>query len=67
MLQQLAYLGITNAFALLRLLPRSDRDKDHHRRSETLQILGAEKVDLPTTKTRPHLYGPAALFGNVYR
>jgi transposase InsO family protein len=25
---RLAYLGITNAFALLRLLPRSDRDKD---------------------------------------
>jgi hypothetical protein len=28
MLLRLAYLGITNAFALLRLLPRSDRDKD---------------------------------------
>ena len=25
---RLAYLGITNALALLRLLPRSDRDKD---------------------------------------
>jgi transposase len=28
MLLRLAYLGITNAFALLRLLPRSDRDRD---------------------------------------
>jgi putative transposase len=27
-LLRLAYLGITNAFALLRLLPRSDHDKD---------------------------------------
>jgi hypothetical protein len=27
-LLRLAYLGVTNAFALLRLLPRSDRDKD---------------------------------------
>jgi hypothetical protein len=25
---RLAYLGVTNAFALLRLLPVSDRDKD---------------------------------------
>ena len=28
MLLRLAYLGVTNAFALLRLLPRTDRDKD---------------------------------------
>ncbi|MFJ6676840.1 hypothetical protein ACIQMJ_37565 [Actinosynnema sp. NPDC091369] len=28
MLLRLAYLGVTNAFALLRLLPMSDRDKD---------------------------------------
>src|SRR3982751_6486686 len=28
MVLRLAYLGITNAFALLRLLPGSDRDKD---------------------------------------
>ena len=28
MLLRLAYLGITNAFALLRLLPGSDRDRD---------------------------------------
>ena len=27
MLLRLAYLGVTNAFALLRLLPMSDRDK----------------------------------------
>jgi putative transposase len=28
MLLRLAYLGITNAFALLRLLPGSNRDRD---------------------------------------
>ena len=28
MLLRLTYLVVTNAFALLRLLPRSDRDKD---------------------------------------
>ncbi|ONI92630.1 hypothetical protein ALI22I_02895 [Saccharothrix sp. ALI-22-I] len=28
MLLRLAYLGVANAFALLRLLPMSDRDKD---------------------------------------
>jgi hypothetical protein len=28
MLLRLAYLSVTNAFALLRLLPMSDRDKD---------------------------------------
>jgi putative transposase len=27
-LLRLAYLGVSNAFALLRLLPMSDRDKD---------------------------------------
>jgi putative transposase len=27
-LLRLAYLGVTNAFAMLRLLPISDRDKD---------------------------------------
>jgi hypothetical protein len=27
-LLRLAYLGVTNALALLRLLPMSDRDKD---------------------------------------
>ncbi|GAB2969072.1 hypothetical protein [Saccharothrix stipae] len=28
MLLRLAYMGMTNTFALLRLLPMSDRDKD---------------------------------------
>jgi hypothetical protein len=28
MLLRLAYLGVTNAFAVLRLLPGGDRDKD---------------------------------------
>jgi putative transposase len=49
-LLRLAYLGVTNAFALLRLLPRRDRDKD----AETLTLrhqidvlqrqLGAQKI-----------------------
>ncbi|WP_263399635.1 hypothetical protein [Saccharopolyspora pogona] len=28
MLLRLAYLGVTNTFAMLRLLPMSDQDKD---------------------------------------
>ena len=35
MLLRLAYLGVTNAFALLRLLPMGDREKD-------VEILAAE-------------------------
>jgi transposase InsO family protein len=49
-LLRLAYLGVTNAFALLRLLPMSDRDKDveilalRHQLSVLEQQLGTEKV-----------------------
>ncbi|MFE2068132.1 integrase core domain-containing protein [Streptomyces sp. NPDC059467] len=42
MLLRLAYLTVTNAFAALRLLPMSDRDKD----AEILAQLGADRVKL---------------------
>jgi hypothetical protein len=49
-LLRLAYLGVTNAFALLRLLPMSDRDKDveilalRHQLAVLHRQLGTEKV-----------------------
>jgi transposase InsO family protein len=49
-LLRLAYLGVTNAFALLRLLPRSDRDKDveilalRHQITVLQRHLGDQKV-----------------------
>jgi putative transposase len=51
-LLRLAYLGVTNAFALLRLLPMSDRDKDVEILALRQQLavlerqLGTEKVRL---------------------
>ncbi|MCA1674879.1 MAG: helix-turn-helix domain-containing protein, partial [Actinobacteria bacterium] len=50
MLLRLAYLTVTNAFAVLRLLPMSDRDKDaeilalHHQITVLERQLGKEKV-----------------------
>ena len=50
MLLQLAYLGITNAFALLRLLPGSDRDRDaeilalRHQLAVLHRQLGGQRV-----------------------
>jgi transposase InsO family protein len=50
MLLRLAYLGLTNAFALLRLLPGSDRDKDteilvlRHQLAVLQRQLGGERV-----------------------
>src|SRR5918911_122578 len=50
MLLRLAYLGITNAFALLRLLPGSDRDKDaeilalRHQLAVLQRQLGGQRV-----------------------
>ena len=50
MLVRLAYLGITNAFALLRLLPGCDRDKDaeilalRHQIAVLQRQLGGQKV-----------------------
>ena len=52
MLLRLAYLGVTNAFAMLRLLPMSDRDKDveilalRHRLTVLERQLGTERVRL---------------------
>jgi hypothetical protein len=49
-LLRLAYLGVTNAFALLRLLPMSDRDKDveilalRHQLTVLHRQLGTERV-----------------------
>jgi hypothetical protein len=51
MLLRLAYLGVSNAFALLRLLP-SDRDKDtqilalHHQLAVLQRQLGPRRVSL---------------------
>ncbi|MEV5543724.1 integrase core domain-containing protein [Saccharopolyspora shandongensis] len=50
MLLRLAYLGVTNAFAMLRLLPMSDRDKDveilalRHQITVLERQLGKQKV-----------------------
>src|SRR5437667_2088727 len=50
MLLRLAYLSVTNAFALLRLLPRSDRDKDveiltlRHQLAVLRRQLGGQRV-----------------------
>ena len=54
MLLRLAYLGVTNAFALLRLLPVSDRDKDveilalRHQLTVLHRQLGTQKVRFDT-------------------
>lgn len=60
MLLRLAYLGVTNALALLRLVPMSDRDKDAEILAMRHQImvlerqLGSERVRFnPTDSTRP--------------
>jgi len=42
-LLRLTYLGVTNAFALLRLLPRSDRDKDIEILTLRHQITGLQR------------------------
>ena len=49
MLLRLAYLGVTNAFALVRLLPMSDRDKGEiltlrHQLTVLERQLGSERV-----------------------
>ena len=50
MLLRLAYLGVTNVFALLRLLPVSDRDKDAEILALRHQIMVLERQ---LGKTRP--------------
>jgi hypothetical protein len=49
---RLAYLGVTNTFALLRLLPRSDRDKDAEILALRHQIMVLQR----------HLYGERVQF-----
>ncbi|MBL1102050.1 hypothetical protein [Streptomyces coffeae] len=52
MLLRLAYLGVSNAFAMLRLLPMTDRDKDaevlalRHQITVLERQLGKDKVRL---------------------
>jgi putative transposase len=54
-LLRLAYLGMTNAFALLRLLPRSDHDKDteilvlRHQIAVLQRQLGDQRIRLKPT------------------
>ncbi|MET7729183.1 hypothetical protein [Streptomyces mirabilis] len=60
MLLRLAYLAVSNAFAVLRLLPMSDRDKDAEIRALRHQItvlerqLGHERVS-PRRSSRQRL------------
>ncbi|MEV0134132.1 hypothetical protein AB0H83_37435 [Dactylosporangium sp. NPDC050688] len=55
MLLRLAYLGVTNALAILRLLPMSDRDKDaeilalRHQLMVLQRQLGKERVRFDPT------------------
>ena len=44
MLLRLAYLGVTNVFAILRLLPVSDRDKDVEILALRHQIAGLQRA-----------------------
>ncbi|GAA0903814.1 MULTISPECIES: hypothetical protein [Streptomyces violaceusniger group] len=50
MLLRLTYLGVTNAFAMLRLLPMADRDKDveilalRHQITVLERQLGKDKI-----------------------
>lgn len=60
MLLRLAYLGVMNAFAMLRLLPMSDRDKDaeilalRHQVTVLERQLGKERVRFtPSDRTFP--------------
>jgi hypothetical protein len=52
-LLRLAYLGVTNVFALLRLLPRSDHDKDTEILALRIRILGATPHPTAAWSPRP--------------
>jgi fermentation-respiration switch protein FrsA (DUF1100 family) len=58
-LLRLAYLGMTNAFALLRLLPRSDHDKDtenlllRHQIAVLQSQLGDQRIRLKPIDREP--------------
>jgi putative transposase len=62
---RLAYLGVTNAFAMLRLLPISDRDNDaeilalSHQIAVLQRQLGKDRVRF-TPSDRAFLAAPAA-------
>ncbi|MGW5695707.1 hypothetical protein ACWEWX_33665 [Streptomyces asiaticus] len=64
MLLRLAYLGVTNAFAVLRLLPMSDQDKDAEILALRHQIAVLErqlgKRQGPVQHKRPGVPGGAA-------
>jgi putative transposase len=60
-LLRLAYLGVTNALALLRLLPMSDRDKDTEILVLRHQI--AVTVDRNVNRHTTHFYPRIAVVG----
>ena len=66
MLLRLAYLSVTNAFALLRLLPMSDRDKDMEILALRHQITVLER-QLGKTRPRFSLAGRAFLAALLHR
>ncbi|MFI0776311.1 hypothetical protein [Streptomyces sp. NPDC021212] len=59
MLLRLAYLGVSNAFAMLRLLPMTDRDKDaeiltlRHQITVLERQLGKDKVRFTPAPLKP--------------
>ena len=64
MLFRLAYLGVSNTLALLRLLPMSDRDKDAEILALRHQILVLERQlpgGLPTPAVASCASAPTAL------
>ena len=71
MLLRLAYLGITNVFALLRLLPGSGRDEDaeilarRHQLAMLQRQLGGQWVRLPISRAPqvrvPQVRAPSTL------
>jgi hypothetical protein len=65
-LLRLAYLGVTNAFAVLRLLPMSDRDKDVEILALRHQLAMLER-QLGTTKVRFGASDRAFLAALLYR
>jgi transposase InsO family protein len=65
-LLRLAYLGVTNAFGILRLLPMSDRDKDVEILALRHQLAMLER-QLGTTKVRFHASDRAFLAALLHR
>ncbi|MFD0119574.1 hypothetical protein ACFVZL_34960 [Streptomyces sp. NPDC058320] len=76
MLLRLAYLTVTNAFAMLRVLPMSDRDKDaeilalRHQITVLERQLGGEKVRFTPSdcrRPRPHATAGRPLAATPHR